>query len=232
MKRYLSTVLLLLLVLPVLAQSGGIAPNQGLNNQWVMNDVKNNQLMEGDRPVAGSPYLNKNFKPGELIGKNNKKIFSAPLRYNIYTDNIEYKSPKNKIYTLIHPNQDQVYKIGDTLFVYTPFYRSGDKLSDSYFQLMVNGKKVRGLVRFSIYIQPFEQAKPFTPEQPPRFSGVNTSYYVQIGNAPARVVTNNKSFLKLFPDNKNKISQFIKKEHIHIQKQADFAKLIQYCNTL
>ena len=232
MKKYFVTAVFLLLAFPLLAQSGGIAPSEGISNTWLMNDVENNNIFKGYSSIAGNPYLNRNFRLGELISKNKVKFANAPMRYNIYTDNIEYKSPKNRIYTLKYPTEGEAYKIGDTTFIYSPYYQRNKKLSMSYFQVLAKGPKVMGLVRYSVYIQPFQQAKPYTPAKPPRFSSKNIYYYVKIADAPAREVPTKKSFLKLFPDQKEPLIHFIKKEHIGIQKQQDFIKLINYCNNL
>lgn len=233
MKKYFATIVFLLFVFPLMAQSGGIPTSEGISNTWLMNDVENNKALSGNySSVAGNPYLNRTFQEGELVSNNKVKFSKALMRYNVYTDNIEYKAPNNKVYTLKYPGPGEAYIIGDTVFVYSPYYQRSKKIAMSYFQVLEGGKAALGLMRYSVYIQPYQQAKPFTPAQPPRFSGKITSYYVKLGDAPAKEILSKKSFLELFPKQKNQLARFIKKGHLSIKKPSDFAKIIRYYNDL
>jgi hypothetical protein len=235
MKKYFSSILFIFLAFQtfqVFAQSGGIPANEGISNTWLMNEVNSRNALNAYKSIAGNPYLNLHFKKGTLVSKNNTRFTNVPLRYNVYTDNIEYKSPENKIYNLNHPTRDEFYQIGDTTFIYSPFYKKNKKLGSGYFQLLESGKKAKALLRYSVYIKPFEQAKPYTPEKPTRFSGKIETFYVKIGSHPAQPVYGKKSLLNLFPDQKSKLLQFIKKEHINTQKEAGFVKIIAYYNSL
>ncbi len=233
MKKYFATVLFLLFVFPIMAQSGGIPASEGISNTWLMNDVENNKALSGNySSVAGTPYLNSTFKEGELISNNKVKFSKALMRYNVYTDNIEYKAPDNKIYTLKYPGQGEAYIIGDTVFVYAPYYQRSKKIAMSYFQVLAGGKAALGLIRYTVYIEPYQQAKPFTPAQPPHFFLNIISYYVKMGKAPAKEIISKKSFLQLFPKQKNQLERFIKQGHLSVKKSSDFAKIIRYYNNL
>ncbi len=200
-------------------------------DNWTAYGFENGKQILNQPSVAGTPYLNKHFQDGKPISKFNQKFPIIPLRYNIYTDNIEYRSPNNKVYALENHNKLKAYKIGDTTFIYTPYYRNKNKLTSGYFQVLVHGK-TKGLIKYTIYLLQAQPLRPYKPAEPERFSKKIKSFYVKVGDDAAVPASREKNILQLFPKQKSQLSRYIKKERIHIRKQAEFVKLINYINTL
>ncbi len=202
-----------------------------VNYDWLAHEFENAKPLSKYATIAGSPYLNKNFQNGKPISKYNLTFPIIPLRYNIYTDNMEYRSPENKVYVLRDPNKIKAYKIGDSTFIYSPYYKSKSKLSSGYFQVLVPGK-TKGLIKYTIYLLQAHPTQPYKPAEPERFSERIKSFYVKVGDEAAVPVSRAKNIMHLFPKQKSQLSHYIKKEKIHIRKQAEFVKLINYINTL
>ncbi len=119
-KRYFFLIFLVLIGFTAFAQSD-IPTVEPPNKTWRKLDMKYGIFYINSSVIAGNPYLNKTFQNGTLISKNDLIFPVIPMRYNIYTDNMEYKSPDNKVFALKDQNKIKAYKIGDTTFIYTPY---------------------------------------------------------------------------------------------------------------
>ncbi len=230
MKKCFFLVLFILLGLTSIAQV--VNPTlKTVNDNWLAHEFENAKPLTNYTTIAGTPFLNRNFQSGKPISKYNQTFPIIPLRYNIYTDNIEYKSPENKVYVLKDPNKIKAYKIGDSTFIYSPYYKNKNKLSFGYFQVLVPGK-TKGLIKYTVYLLQAHPTQPYKPAEPERFSERIKSFYIKVGDKAAISASREKNILHLFPKQRSQLSHYIKKEKIHIRKQAEFVKLINYINTL
>ena len=229
MQKYFFALLFSLMAFHALAQD--IPLSEAVDDTWRNQELKEGKAFISPKAIAGTPYLEKTFKEGKLVGTEGMKFPPVPLRYNVYTDNIEYKANNGKIYALQGHNKIKAYQIGDTTFVYLPFFEKKDKISSGFFRELVPGH-VNGLVRYNVFLLPAVPEKPYQKAKPERFSQITKTFYVRIGNAPAHAVNRTKEFLNLFPQQKKQLGQFVKKKKIHIQKEADFDELVRFCQTL
>ncbi len=230
-KKCLSVILFIFIGFNALAQNA-------TNSLELANEISHDRetirrdALFANTTVAGNPYLNRNFQDGRLIDKNGLKSPVIPLRYNIYSGNIEYKAPNNKIYTLKHEDSKiKNYVIHDTTFIYSPFHRTKNKIVSGYFQVLVPGKAT-GLIKYTVNLVEAQPVRPYQSAKPEHFSRIINNFYVKTRNNAAVPVPRNKDFLQLFPKQKSKLSQYIKKKKIHIREQVDFVKLVNYCNSL
>ena len=230
MQKYIIVLLFSVFALHLTAQD--IPLMEAADKTWRLQEMKNGgTAFIAPKAIAGNPYLDKEFKKGKLVSKVNLKFPEIPLRYNVYTDKIEYKAPDGTIYALKDQNKIATYQIGDKTFIYSPYYAKKNKIEAGYFQVLVPGK-VTGLVRYKVYLIQATPERPYTPAKPEHFSDITKYFYVKSGKNPAEPVTNAKSFILLFPEHKKELSRFIKTEKIHLQKEADFVKLVRYYNSL
>ena len=54
----------------------------------------------GYRDFDGTPYLNDNFIPGEVIINNSIRIEDVPLRYNIFSNRIEFRNKQKQVFEI------------------------------------------------------------------------------------------------------------------------------------
>ena len=229
MQKYIIALLFTFTVLQVAAQD--IPLMEAVSDTWRYQEMKNGSSFIAPKAIQGNPYLDKEFEKGKLISSLNLEFPKVLLRYNVYTDKIEYKAPDGTIYALKDQNKIKSYTIGNKTFIYSPYYEKKNKIESGYFQVLVPGK-ITGLARYKVYLLPATEERPYTPAKPERFSEISKNYYVRTGNSPAEPVTGIKNFVRLFPKQKKQLNQFIQKEKIHLQKEADFIKLVRYCNSL
>ncbi len=230
MKKYLSLVLFVIMGFSAVAQTNSTFTRTA-DDFWRMEKLEDGSFAKNHTSIAGSPYLNKAFQQGKLISKYNLTFPVIPLRYNIYTDNVEYKSPKNQIFALKGHEKIAGFTIDDTTFLFSTYLKNKDKLSSGYFQVLVSGKTT-GLLKYTIYLLQAQPERPYSPAKPERFSQKTLSFYLKVGDNPAVSISRAKDVLKLFPKQKSQLNKYIKQEDIHVQKPADFIKLVNYINSL
>lgn len=229
MQKYFFLLLFSLFALHVVAQD--IPLMEAADDAWRFQELKDGRSFISPKAIAGNPYLEKNFKTGKIISKVHLKFPDLPLRYNVYTDNIEYKGPDGKVYALKDHNKVSAYQIGDTTFVYLPYYKKKNEIGSGYFQLLVPGN-VSALVRYSVYLLPATPERPYQKAKPERFSEISKTYYVKIGDEPAQAVNKTKEFIRLFPAYGKQLTKYIKQHKIRLQKQEDFIRLVKYYQSL
>ena len=66
-----------------------------------------------EKDIEGSPYLNKEFVEGTIYTNQKNQYNNIPIRYNIYTDELEYRTPDNQILTLATPQIVEKADFGD-----------------------------------------------------------------------------------------------------------------------
>ncbi len=180
--------------------------------------------------IAGSPYLSKNFRNGSVWTKQKVKYINIPLRYNAFSDAIEFENAKGEPMEIKFPESIKEVKIGDTVWVYRP-YRVDKKVRKGYFQLLNRGK-AEGLVRYRIEFQKAQPAGAYKGPQPPAFVSLPPSLYVGIDGRPAVEVHNTKTLIRLLGNHQKALQMFAKKENIKIRRAKDLKQILEYYNRL
>ncbi len=229
MQKYFFFLLFSLFTLHLVAQD--IPLMEAVDDAWRYQEMKDGRAFVSPKAIAGNPYLEKSFKTGKIISKVHLEFPPLLLRYNVYTDNIEYKAPNGKIYALKDHNKVSAYQIGDTTFIYSPYYKKKNEIEAGFFQLLVPGK-VAALVRYTVYLLPASPERPYQKAKPERFSDISKTFYVKIGDQPARAVNKAKEFVQLFPQYGKQLNKYIKQQKIRLQKKDDFMKLFKYYQSL
>lgn len=202
-----------------------------------MDFYRTNKLQTGDwkatlseSDIEGSPYLNDEFISGTIYTTAKQKFINIPLRYNIYNDALEFKTPDNVIQAMATPEILESAEFGEYTVVYAPFSNS-KKVSHGYFQVVVSGEAslyIKSNIRFNKAQEPV----PYKDAIPAQFHKKPDTYFIKVGPAEAKKVNNKKDLIKIFPDHQNEISSFIKKNKTKISKQDHLKALVEYYNAL
>lgn len=185
-------------------------------------------LTEND--IKGSPYLNDEFINGTLFTTNKFQFIDIPIRYNIFNDQIEYKTENNQIQAIANPEILERIEFADKRIVYIPFLIA-NKTNKGFFIVLEEGKA-------SLYAKPqvvFIKATlpvPFKDGQPAKFDRTTDQYYIKTGIEVAKSVGNIKELIEIFPENKDKIEAFIKTKKTKTNKPESLKELVRYYNSL
>lgn len=180
--------------------------------------------------ITGSPYLVDDFINGSVFTNSEIEYLDIPLRYNIYSDAMEFKTEKNEVLLLDTPEMVKKIEFGEYKVVYAPFSES-KKIQRGYFIVLVEGK-------VSLYTKPkIEFIKATLPAgyqeaTPAKFERKPDSFYVRVGMDEAKLVENKKDLLEIIPDQKEKLEEFIKLKKTRFNKAEGLTELIRYYNSL
>lgn len=233
MKKYFITVFILLTFTGVLFAQLSLS----YDIREKMDFYNSNKLISGEwknvlteDQIEGSPYLNKEFESGTVYTVQRQQYNEIPLRYNIYNDNLEFKTPDNEIMALSAPEIVEKALVGNTILTYST-YLVANKTKKGFFVVLEEGKA-------SLYAKPavaFQEATEpaaYKDAEPARFVKKADEYYIRIGSEQAVIISNKKDLIEAFPDNRDKIESFISKNKIKTNKPEGLKEAVKYYNTL
>ncbi len=151
----------------------------------------------------GSPYLMNVFVNGIIYTNQKFQYEEVPLRYNIFFDELEFKTPTNEILALATPDIVERAVISDTVLVYLS-YLQANKTKKGFFVVLDEGKA-------SLYAKPgvmFKNATlpgAYKDPEPAKYLKKSDDYYIGVGSKSAILINNKKSLIAAFPDHQDKI---------------------------
>lgn len=197
----------------------------------------NNKFVEGgwtnvltEKDIKGSPYLNDEFINGTIYTIQKMQYNDIPLRYNIYNDNLEFKTQSNEVQELAAPEIVEKAILGDAQMVYLPYSRS-NKIKKGFFIILEEGKASVYSKPGILYKEPTQQAA-YKEAEPAKFVKKSDEYFVRIGVEPAVLINSKKDLIEVFPDNRDKIEKFIDKNKVKPNKPESLKEVVHYYNSL
>lgn len=191
---------------------------------------KNGAGLLTDKDIDGSPYLDEEFQTGSIYTTQKLQYVDIQLRYNIYNDNIEFKTPSGEIQALANPDVVEIAVFGNNQFVYSS-YVEANKFKKGFLVVIEEGKASlfsKPVVAFKEATQPAAYKQP----EPAKFVKKADEYYLRIGNEPAVSIKGKKDLIAVFPDNQKAIEDFIDKNKIKIGKPEGLKEVVRYYNSL
>lgn len=230
MKKFKLSFILFLGVFPIVLCAQSIQAQQGRDAFWKKSNINVMYSQLTYSEIAGTPFLSSSFQMGKIFTNQKKLLGTYPLRYNVYTENFEFRNLDNKILEINNPGMVGKILLNDTTFIYSA-YLNDKQLKHGFFQVLNSGKTL-GLIRYSVkFLQP-TQAGAYQEPEPARFSPIEKDIYVRFDHKPAIIIHKNSEFLKALPDNRAQVAKFMKKHRIHTAREKDLIKVLNYYNSL
>ncbi|WP_306743115.1 hypothetical protein [Marinifilum sp. D714] len=195
------------------------------------NDVIKVKIAEENTSTQfnGSPYVNDRFSKGSLVTKDSLLYSGLLLRYNNYKDIMEFQK-NNTAFEISH--QFPLLQIMFDGKIYERFtYQDSNELTTGFFLQLFKGN-------FSLYskekvvLKSGRPAKGYQTRTLPTFQKTSIQLYIKDSNDKLTRINNKKDLLNLFPLNRNKVSEFIKSNHLKTNNQSDLIKILDFCNNL
>lgn len=232
MKRYiLITVVFLCATLGVFSQDYEYLSNKNLDfyRNYKMK-TGNWKIINSEKDYEGSPYLINEFVKGAIYTNTKQQYTDIPLRYNIFTDEIEFKTPDNQLYAFT--NSDIIEKVVFDGFkmVCIP-YLAGGKIRKGYFRTIIEGNASL-YARHQVLLKEATKGDNYTKGEPTKFIKKPDTYYINVGSSQAKKVGKKKELAAIFPKHIDKIETFIQKNKTKPGKQESLEELVQYYNSL
>ena len=224
--------ILVLIIVRVTILSGQNYTLQGAYDFYQMQkrheNAANPVLTEND--IMGSPYDSKDFQEGFLVTTSNQKYVGLFLRYNIYSDRIEYRDESGSPRVFDHPEIINHVSIGNVKYIYSP-YSVIKRIERGFFKVIEEGKSSL-YVKQNIYFQEAQPAGAYKDAVPPQFINKPNEFYIRVEPAEAKKVGNKNELPSLFPDRQTELTEYIKKNKIKTNNADDLAELVKFYNSL
>lgn len=232
MKKYWVTVTIILLFTGIITAQSNYELRQAMDlfkTNKMLRDESRGLLTEKD--IKGSPYLDDNFVNGSVYTLSKTQYVDVPLRYNIYNDQIEFKTDDNTVQALAAPESIEKIEFGNYQMVYIP-YSISKKIRRGYFIVLAEGSKASFYEKPQVMFKEATEPGAYKEAGPARFVKGADEYYIRVGNSQAKLAGNKKDLLEIFPDNQKQLEAFIKKHNVKSNKPETLKELVQYYNTL
>lgn len=210
-------------------QAFTIANINALGDQYMFEKSKMNTLGGvALTDIEGSPYLSDEFISGEVIINDSILIENVPLRYNMYSDRMEFMNAANQILEIDQSNKHYRFKIGSQTFVNRNYSNDG-ALHEGIFERLNEGK-ISLYKKYRVELKEATKAIGFQEAQPNKFVRNEDEYYLGINNNTPVAAGNTKKLIALLEQFKPELEAYIKSEKLKLKKESDLIRLVQYCN--
>ena len=209
-----------------------ISKNENYVKSYTADEVKYNANIKNVsyKEIQGSPYLIDSFIVGSIYTSKNEHFQNIPLRYNIFTDNIEYIMGVSSVLTLNNPETVEKVEYGNYKLIYLS-HSDKNKLESGFFIVLTEGNATL-LSKPGITLHKPSVPGGYIDAQPPRFSRNPDNYYIKVGKNQAKIIKSKKHLITCFPDSREEMSNYIKANNTKISDQKSLSDLVQYYNSL
>lgn len=219
MKKTLTFLLALLFYFNSNAQSSGF----GSSEAEVMRQVKRNQNTQNQMKKSKlNFFLDREWKGGVIFSKDSSSINNYLFRYNIYTDQIEYRS-------IINPSDIDVISIGSQKFIFSDFFDEENASKRGYFELLENGNCKLLLRRNIKYSEGRDDVEAYGSSSG---TSIRESLYIKKGNNPAVLIDRTKESLKELLSDKEEAVEYIDGKLVIFVTKKTIKDVVSYYNTL
>jgi len=203
----------------------------------LMDDFRFKKITEGTyagnslklSDIKGTPFLEEDFNPGKITTRDGVVYTDIPLRYNGYTDDLEFRKGEDN-YNIDPKTNVKRAEFGGRTFSCLS-YDDGKKIKDGFFEILTEGKAIL-LVKYTVKFLEKDEVKAFAEPKPARFDPALKEYYITIDNAPAQLISNKKGLLEMFGDKKGSVETYISKNKIPVRGDDALTKIVVYYNSL
>ncbi len=179
----------------------------------------------------GSIYNTLRYTNSSIIDEKSGK-YDAKLRYNIFSDALEFKKGTQLFHVAKSPTTHA--RIDDEYFYYCEFKtRRGAKRS-GYYVLVDLNEQYRIYKKYSLkIIEPRKNNSNINTETETPGNIIKlTKYYIEEGGAILELPMKKKELLYVLGDEMDKLKEYIKKEKIRLRKEEDLIRLVFRYNTI
>lgn len=176
----------------------------------------------------GSVYERASYKSGKVIDEVSGN-YEAKLRYNIYTDALEYKSNSNLFE--LHKRKTVSAQIEEDYFYYCNFKTERGLKKDGYYILVELHNNYRIYKKYELIIKE-PQKNTMTQLSEPGSIKQMITYYIEERGIIVELPMKKKEFLAVFNDKENELVKYMKKEKIRLRKEEDLIRIVARYNAL
>lgn len=216
----------------------GLRAQYEVANKLLLDDVRFTKIMDGSflgksmkiSDVQGTPYLNEKFEAGKIITMEDSMFQNLDLRYNAFTDDLEFKQGEN-IFNVAYKTMVKKAEFGGKFFSYRSFEAEGGNVRDGFFEILTEGKATL-LARYKIKFLDKVDSQAFVDAKPAQFEDVEKQFFIMIEGSAAKLIPNKKGLLRFFGDKSKELETFISKNGLSVKDDESLIKIVTHYNSL
>ncbi len=184
---------------------------------------------ERDFVVEGSPYLDKEFKPGRWRLAN-RSSQEASMRYNAYYDAIQLHQNGDTFF--LRKSLDVEAEIEGRRYQFVDFLDHGNRKS-GYMTPLNQGNTVLYLRNTKILIPPHRPQHGYDLPKPPKFVS-KMEYYLKQKNKPAKPLQNlsRKEVFAVLWDRYSELRKYARQNKLNMRTKEEVIQVLKYYDTL
>lgn len=190
-----------------------IAKNMELNSKGKAVDEKD---------IAGTQYLDKNFQESYILKVNGVEIKDMRLRYNIYSDNMEFRED-GQTFVVAFPSEIHRVKLNGKVFIYDQ-YLLLNKITYGYFEVLYEGD----FQLLKKYITTLKIPEKRDSEDSLRFVRQSPVYYFRRGEGRIYPILTQKQLTKVIQPVHQPVIDFIKVNKINGRDELKLIRLMNF----
>lgn len=190
--------------------------------------ISETEKIDNFEDYYGSIYLTGRYKDASVVDEQ-VGAFDAKLKYNIFSDELEYKKD-SKLYK-VHKKPTLHARIGRDYFYYCEFESSRGINKEGYYILVELNDSYRIYKKYSVEIIDSTKATRLQANEPGKIK-VIANYYIEESGVIVQLPTHKKDMLATFEDKKSELIQYMKQQRIKIRKESDLIRLVAKYNAL
>ena len=183
--------------------------------------------------IKGTPFLNgEEWMRGELILMDGEKIDNVSIKLDVYAHRVLVYQEYLRRIVSISKNDIREFYVGDKEplrhFIFFDQTATKAKVTDGvYFEVLSEG-------RISFYKLYFKDVLPLrTPEMPLLDEFLDEeAYYIRDGETIRYIRMNKNSLIKMYPEYKSEIKQFIRRKNLRLREENDFSLTVSYLGSV
>lgn len=181
-----------------------------------------------ENEIAGSPHLDENFIPASIVKTNGTEIKDMSLRYNIYSNTMEFKKEGN-VLSIAFPSEIFKIRMGGRVFVYSP-YMTEKNVSSGYFQVLYEGR-YHLLKKYEVVLQKTSEARSQSHDSA-RFVNSPPHYYLRYGDGMAHLIDSRKKLIKFLQPIPQGLINYIEDNKIKMKDEKQLMELMELLEEL
>lgn len=178
--------------------------------------------------IAGSPYMAEEFAEGEVIINDSIRHGKVPLRYNIFTDKMEFKNRHDQF-------MEVDYSAGQFSFLLNAHqfevleYKDKGKSQNGHLELLVDGK-IRLYRKYNMLFEKATKVRGFETALPDRFVMQDPTFLIAIADEVPETISKRKDLLQKLNQDDPKVEQYLNDNKLRMKSEASLVDLITFYN--
>lgn len=200
-----------------------------LHDQYTLEKSRLNALdPERYSRIEGSPYLSEEFVKGEVIINDSIRYEQIPLRYNIFSDKMEYIDAQERVLEVNTAINRFAFDFSGHNFKLIQ-YNDGKGTKRGMLELLVDGE-TRLYRKYNVVIIGGTPAKGYQTAKPTRFNRTNDQFLIATEGKIPVLVTNKRNLIKKLEGVNPQIDQYLKNNKVRMSLEQSIIDIVEFAN--